>query len=172
MRTGLRQPGGQQGMALLITLVALLIITVLAVAATRTTSLQERMVANNYDQTLAFQAAESALQEAENYLDPDTTATLPSFSNADGLYTEADADGTPRWEDSDTVWLDASSDLGELVPTTPQYIIEYMGTWPDPPGCDQTTDVPADCLRDVYRITARSNAADRAQVMLQAIYWR
>ncbi len=58
----------QQGSALVISLVFLVVMTLIAVGAMRDTTLQERMAGNLRDRSLAFQAAEAALREGENWL--------------------------------------------------------------------------------------------------------
>ncbi len=58
----------QQGSALVISLVFLVVMTLIAVGAMRDTTLQERMAGNLRDRSLAFQAAEGALREGENWL--------------------------------------------------------------------------------------------------------
>lgn len=74
----------QQGAALLISLVILLVLTVLAVSSMQGTALQERMVAAQRDAQLALEGAEHALQEAEQLLN---SAPLPIFNNNNGLFT-------------------------------------------------------------------------------------
>jgi len=55
----------QAGIALPLTLILLLVMTLIAVATLRTTTLEENMSANNRLRQVAFNAAESALTEAE-----------------------------------------------------------------------------------------------------------
>lgn len=57
--------GRERGAALLVSLVLLLVMTLLAVTTTRTTTLQERMVRNQRNAALAFQAAETGLRLGE-----------------------------------------------------------------------------------------------------------
>lgn len=52
----------QRGMALVVSLVLLLILTVLAIAMASNSTLQQRISANAQQQNIAFQAAESGLQ--------------------------------------------------------------------------------------------------------------
>lgn len=54
----------QRGVALVTSLVILLILTIIGIAAMRTSSLEERMAGNVQDTTYAFQAAESGLNRA------------------------------------------------------------------------------------------------------------
>lgn len=158
----------QRGATLIVALVLLVVVTLLGVASLRGVLLQERMAANQYDRSLAFQAAEAALRAAEAYVE--ANVPVPSGTNcASGVCPTPDPAATPRWEDSDfTGWQNVSTDLGKLAGTAPQYIIEYMGG--DFP-CDprDPTGSAAACKR--YRITARSNPGnDRATVMLQSVY--
>jgi len=64
----------QNGMALLISLVLLLLLTVIAITAANMSSLQTRMAANSQQQTTAFQAAETGIRQwittYEGYANP------------------------------------------------------------------------------------------------------
>jgi type IV pilus assembly protein PilX len=55
----------QRGVALVVALVLLVVATLIGLAASRGTLLQERMSGNTFDRSLAFQRAESALRAAE-----------------------------------------------------------------------------------------------------------
>jgi type IV pilus assembly protein PilX len=55
----------QSGIALLVVLVMVLLVTLLGVAAVRTLAVQERMASNSFDRNLALQSAERVLREAE-----------------------------------------------------------------------------------------------------------
>lgn len=59
-------PSRQAGAALVMSLVMLLVLTILGVAAMSTSSLEERMAGNIQEATHAFQAAESGLNRAAN----------------------------------------------------------------------------------------------------------
>lgn len=58
--------GRAKGAALVTSLVILLILTILGIAAMRTSSFEERMAGNIQDTTYAFEAAESGLNRAMN----------------------------------------------------------------------------------------------------------
>ena len=55
----------QRGVALVVVLILLLIVTLLGLASMRGALLEERMSGNLYDRSLSFQAAERALREAQ-----------------------------------------------------------------------------------------------------------
>lgn len=57
--------GQQKGVALIISLILLVVITLMSLAGMQGTTLQERMSSNMYDRSLAMQAAEAALRAAE-----------------------------------------------------------------------------------------------------------
>ncbi|WP_083007417.1 pilus assembly PilX family protein [Halomonas sp. GT] len=61
----------QRGMALVLSLIFLAIITILSLSSMQGAITQDRMAANQRDYTVAFQAAEAALRNAENQLQND-----------------------------------------------------------------------------------------------------
>jgi type IV pilus assembly protein PilX len=160
----------QQGAALIISLLILLVMTVLGVASMGTTTLQERMANNNRQQQVAFQAAETALRAAENWLSANITdlasltANFNSAAPVDGLYAErAPITGVatyPRpgsfsiYDDAD--WSAAGSSVEVATVTTvtknPRYIIEYVGRV-GPPPTDYSGKKP-DTRQYGFRITA------------------
>ncbi|AXA68626.1 MULTISPECIES: pilus assembly PilX family protein [Pseudomonas] len=81
----------QQGAVLIVTLVMLLLMTLIALASMRGTTLQERMAGNARDQSQAFQASEMAQRQAEAFAltrsvtDWQNTAQTANWTNADAL---------------------------------------------------------------------------------------
>ena len=136
----------QSGVALFMSLIMLLIITVLGLSSVQTTTLQERMARNARDSNLAFLAAESALKDAEAMIETFDTVTgsfgldpkaanprqcLPSPERGNGRYHELDYNCTPNWEaldwDGDTGYI-TSTVVVQGVATQPKYIIEHVKT--------------------------------------------
>lgn len=64
----LHLPAQQQGAALVISLIMLLLMTILAISSMTNTATQERMAGNNIDKQKAFQAAEAALRDGERFV--------------------------------------------------------------------------------------------------------
>lgn len=160
------QSNRQRGVSLVVVLILLLVMTLLGLAVLRGTLLEERMSSNMMDRGIAFQAAESALREGEALAgNPATTA--PSAGCVAGVCSLPNASVTDRWLDpSFAGWINSTTNLGSLG-GTPQYFIEFMGQAPTWPGCDRAVPVADLCLAPRYRITARSNSLDRADVLLQ-----
>lgn len=168
----LSRRASQAGVALIVVLILLLVMTLLGLASLRGTLLEERMSANLYDRSLAFQAAESALREAEALLDGDNIlAKFPPNGCSNGLCAKpvAESGVKERWQDPKDEYFVEAKSVGGLV-DTPEYFIEYMGDAPAWTFCDREQPVPANCMKPRFRITARSAADGRAQVLLQSNY--
>lgn len=60
------QPGSQRGVALVMAMVILIILTLIGISAMNTSLLQGKMSGNTQESTRAFEAAESALSKAMN----------------------------------------------------------------------------------------------------------
>lgn len=162
----------QRGVALVVVLILLVVMTLLGLVSLRGTLMQERMSASQFDRSLSFQGAEAALREGESKTG---SRPMPTSGCAAGICAPPLPTDTPRWLD-DTNWATVSAALTQVnvgtLTATPRYIVEYMGRRHGS-GCTTSGDVSetvcAD-LENVYRITARSQAAGRADVILQTMY--
>ena len=160
----------QRGMSLLTVLLLLLIMTLLGLASLRSVIMQERMSSNMLDRSVGFQVAESALREAETML---IGTPRPLFDGSVvGLYPPPADNAIPRWLDPATVWRagtepDATS---QLSPGAPQFIIESLGSGPLTRNCQKVMSNSSTCEAERFRITARSQAGNRAQVTTQSIF--
>lgn len=67
----------QRGAVLVVSMLLLLVMTVLALGASQTTRLQERMSANMRDRDLAFESSEAGLRNGERIIDSQTVAPSP-----------------------------------------------------------------------------------------------
>ena len=128
----------QRGVALFISLVLLLVLTIIGVSSVQTTTLETRMARNEHDALLAFQSAESALRDAENFLEGVVTTAIFTDAGGSGLWTVSDLGDPNRWEQAG-VWTGGTS---AVAPTTvdgvdeaPRYIIEHAAS--DMPGALQ-----------------------------------
>jgi type IV pilus assembly protein PilX len=187
----IQPPAKQRGVALAVVLILLVVITLLALAAMRGTVLEERMSSTTIDRGLSFQAAEAALREGEALaagkpVVPDDTAPA-ACSNGICRAPKDDSPGdadNKRWSDEvadadgNSYWMlnsRAATVTVEGVPDAPRFMIERMQTdLPAGGSCTTCLDVSPDAQSSgsetVYRITARSAPADRADVTLQSTY--
>lgn len=158
----------QRGSALFISLMLLIVMTLIGVTAMQTTVMQERMAGNVRDNNLAFQAAEAALRDGEEFL---RGATLPNFNGTNGLY-QLDLEYPPLWADID--WDDDGRVYGNTldgVAATPRYIIEELPAVVLP-GESLAADEPAPEAA-FFRVTARGvGGSDVSIVILQSTFRR
>lgn len=130
------------------------------------------MSGNMRDNNLAFQSAESALRAGEAVL---TLATLPSFANANGLYTQnSTADIIDNITDV-SEWGSPAAILystGTLVNTSavPEYIIQQM---PVVDTGGSSLDATIHDTSEYFRVTALGKGGTTsAVVVVQSIYKR
>ena len=186
------RPAAQRGVALVVALVLLVVITLVGLAAVRGTIMQQKMTANFYDREIAFQATEAALRVAEALVQ--VTPVVPGTTAANTLGFDCRASSgniclfdpfsDPSVPSSQiTLVASGSFNAGSLAAAQPQYVIEYMGNFAIPsPKVKQLSNCSgyAPCgnnnTADFYRVTARSgdpaSVNDRAAVELQTMYRR
>lgn len=168
----------QRGMVLVVSLIILVVITLLAISAMRVTTLEERMAGNTRDRQLAFQAAEYALREAQDYLSTAVLGTFSATGGSGGLFNSLNT--APN---EDVYWMtthDWTNTAKYISPTRtgtlltgqapPKYAIEEF---PYVPCTSDSLKWPPPQPRSVYRVTARgSGRTTDADVMLQMWYDR
>ncbi|MGF6709878.1 type IV pilus assembly protein PilX [Luteibacter sp. W1I16] len=176
-------PYRQRGVVLVVALIFLLLVTMLAVSASGTSMLQQRLAGGQRNAQLALWSAETAIRGAEWRLwrassdaatrmqcgngalsncydydpDPPTTSKALLFRNASGWVT----DGATKYDAVDLT--QASSDQTFALGSNPYYIIEDLGLELPPnsglqheSGSTGSTGVGyTSTNRHLYRITAR-----------------
>ena len=148
----------QAGVALIISLIMLLILTIIMMTALRVTSLEEKMSGNSQNHNMAFQAAESALREAEAYIESGAVPFHPlKLSAAPFRHTTSPFCVNGLCSDSGAVQSEVFPDVdgGKVTATTgiasvarePEYIIELIRTDPS---------VDSSRVYATFRITTRA----------------
>ncbi len=181
---GMAQMPVQRGVALFACLALLLLLTIAATSAVRTTMLETRMVRNAEDALLAFQAAEAALREGEAHVS-DGIGDAGVFTDAGlaGLWTVAPLGQAERWSLAE-IWAVGSrrSRVAETrlesVAWQPRYIVEWLATLESttepPPSEGSIDEEPAETTRErieVFRITAHGvGRTEAAHAMVQSTY--
>lgn len=157
-------PQGQQGVALIVVLILLIVMSILGIVIMRSSAMQERMSANLRDRSVAFQAAEGALRFAQDQVlgGSNWDTQIPTATDC-GALSICPSGSDPVWRAVPAGSYDAR------LPSPPEYWIEYLGRGPgDLNACDSSTP-SLNCQSPMYRVTARSRAAGRADVVLQAV---
>jgi type IV pilus assembly protein PilX len=167
------------GVALFISLVLLLMLTIIGVSSVQTTTLEVRMARNEHDSLLAFQAAESGLRDAEVALDLLTSAVGFTDAGTNGRWTISDLGTLDRWSIAG-VWAGAQSVTAATVvagvSAQPRFMIEHVASVIREENAYQIDDPygasGADRI-EIFRVTARGvGGSPNAIVMLQSTYGR
>lgn len=173
----------EQGAVLIVGLIMLLLMTIVGLSAVSGSNMQELMVGNLRDKSLAFQAAEAGLRVGEDAVNdvnpPNTSGTLNGFmaelpEGANALF----------WRDRH-VWVHATPANSESVEAAvdllvtsaqPRYVVEKLAVMDIIGGEGSAVDY-GELLKmpelQVYRITSRGvGLTNNTIVYLQSIYRR
>lgn len=165
----------QQGAALIVSLVILLVLTIIGVQSMESSVMEERMAGNYRDKRMAFEAAEAALRAGEIFLTIQTTRPVANSTGSNGIYTFGDANIR-----SYSFWSGVSNQNSLTgLAEGPKYVIEERGLLAGVSGNNQSAETGAIGFNEEesstygYRITARGvGGSANAVVMLQADYER
>lgn len=121
----------QSGAALAISLIILLIMTIIIISGAQNIALQEKMAASTRDGMTSFEAAETAIKEAEDKIELLVSTSSFSDTGVGGLYKKdfgpSDISDKSIWESSITI-AGTQSTQG----ATATYYIEDLGILPVP----------------------------------------
>ena len=176
MNTQLIQFKNQTGSALIVSLSILLVLTILGVSAMRTTSLEEKMAGNSRDAQLAFEAAEAALREAEDFIikSVNDDAYVDSTTLGAGLYRASAIISADAWTEEAKWAVAIQAPYSTEVALPPRFMIQKLesklgqGTKADL-GKAISYDENDQAL--FYQITARGTGiSPNSRVMLQSFF--
>lgn len=90
----------QGGAILIVALVMLLLLTIIGLSSIRGTTMQERMAGNSRDESLAFQASETAMRQAESVIRAQTRTYWQNYTATPAWAggTALSGLGTPRYK--------------------------------------------------------------------------
>lgn len=179
----------QRGAVLIVSLLLLLVVTILALGASQSTRLQERMAGSQRNYDLAFQAAEAGLRAGERWLDRDSLVVAPSPSILPGnpvyerdfltdsyarrLSYEDQVVATDNWwETVAQPYTDGAAAIGGngLAMADPRFYIEQVEEVPDALSKPLGGVQPG---RIFYRVVARGKGGTQnANVVLHSTYVR
>ena len=186
----IRRAQQQRGVALIVALILLVVITVIGLAAIRLSTMQEKMAGNTFDRAQAFQVAEATLQLASTTILPPAPLPDSTTYNVNGVTNCADAPcldnpanqvgvsglpdiATAAWTLPPTATNPSggTANIISLYGNIPSYIIQYMGQCSVDGGGnfqftnDENNQGGGGSLKTAgkcYRITARSSTPGAA----------
>ena len=153
-------------------LIFLLLLTVLTISAMQSSTLQERMAGNARDHSLAFQAAETGLHDAEAVL-----RTASPIFNTTGPYrvpltnpTSPATWGAYTWDDANSKQVATALD-GISATDKPRYVVEELNSVSAAALTGSGIDVGSqqNVQVTIYRVTSKgTGSTGKAVVILQS----
>ena len=170
-------PKQQRGVALIVSLIMLLLMTILGLAALRTSLLEEKMAANTRDKTLAFEASEIGLRDAEWWIMSRMVEPIPTTDGSNNVWSadalDPDINNAQSWWHENTRstawWSSNGREFGQdidNIQSRPRTVIEFHQYIEDDLvlGTGNT-----DTGRVFYRITSKgTGGSDQSRVLLQS----
>jgi type IV pilus assembly protein PilX len=162
----------EQGIALVVVLVLLIVTALLGVAVMRSSAMQERMAANLRDRSLAFEAAESTLRFVQNQvMSVGSMEQAPPVPNDCTTRSVCPRGSAAAWRSAPTSAYDSAR-----LPVAPEYWVEHIGEdvanmIDDDNQCGaagQSAVANQNCRTQIYRVIVRSRSEGRADVVIQA----
>jgi len=166
----------QQGVALIMALLFLLITTLLGVSAMQSSVMEERMAGNMHDHNMAFQAAESGLQDGGDWLLSLAGRPLPDGAANNGVYTGGSIGAEPvdytfDWEGLGTDYgANTSNSAGDFPHNDkpPIYVIEEAAFVSDSLNPESKAKGAG---KYYYRVSAVGyGGSDASEVVVQSVY--
>lgn len=172
----------QRGVALIVALILLIVITLLGLTAVSGTIMQNKMAANQHDREIAFQSAESALSVVQQRI-IGNPGDIARNCQSGGVICPANPFDDPNLPDGSIHTLPIATFTAPGNATgQPQYVVENMGDWinfSSDTGYNRTANAAQygaqgkSSTAIYYRITVRSGdpaeVGNRAVVTLQTV---
>lgn len=165
----------QSGAVLLVSLVMLLLLTIIGLSAVDITTLDTRITANSRDRSIAFDAAETALNVATETIAPGKS--LPDSSTT-GFQAAIMADNW--WQSTDAAWWGTGTNSENVTDYSGRsakqnYVMEQPIESNTNGAGQKIADLTLGAIKPVtrfYRVTARGEGPGGASVHVQTIYAR
>lgn len=160
----------QNGAVLFSSLVVLVVVSMIALGAARSSTMEILIATNQQNSVLALANAEDSSVAGERYLSTQHTTGGPTFDfatdNTDGLYLANDVD--PQTVDWSAFEVEEVLDAGGNVIN--RYVIEYMGTASAAGGSLAVGAGAGAQTRHIYRITGLGVGPKETIRLVQTIF--
>lgn len=178
----------QRGAVLITSLVLLLILTLLGVAAMRNTTLEEKMAGNMHNRHIAEQAADAALRGGEDWLlelktPPVASSTCTPSAGSDiqclgfGFSYSPDPDdtnGKPWWKERDDAWWQSTATTAipvNHVTKPAAYVVGELAIVPEGQSLAVGTAQDLERMTRYYEMTARGvDSSGRAEAISRTTF--
>ena len=161
----------QRGVVLVVALLMLLVLTLIGLAATRSTTLEQRMTANQNDQAVAFEAAEAALRSGESALSGATA--LDYAANTAGAYSDTTMTvnwKTINWDPQGGATLPYDGGIQPTPYIRPSYFIVSATGGGYAAGTSLSSDAPLGSTTNFYIYARGVGLTGNTSVILESVY--
>lgn len=163
----------QQGVVLIVGLVMVLLISIIALAAIKGSSLQEAMVGNTRDRNVAFQASEAGLSAGESIVDEDVVVVEPVCPATGVCILETTpVNSILLW--TDALWTANGVTASLSLPTSsqPLYVVEQLPDY-QPDDGSSVDGIGGLTIVRPYRISSKgAGLTADASAIIQSYYHR
>lgn len=153
-----RRVAKQRGVVLVVSLVILLAMSLIGITAMQVTMLEERMSGNQRDRNLAFQAAESSLVDAVEWILNLASAPVVNATGSNGVWSQGEVGPAPD-----------RSLFGEPGAAVPTGVIEY-GAQTSAPDLEGVADEPRFVVEE-FQFVADDLSAESLATRTGVIYY-
>jgi hypothetical protein len=166
-----RAPNRQQGAALFMALIVLLILTILGVFGMNIARLQNLMAGNNQFQTTALNNAEGVLSVGEEEVES-VLGTSKDWNASGDYFYDRTAESTEVINPEAANWTFKFQTIPPDDPTSPfRYVLEYTGEYTDYQCSVKWGATYSDvCKRYIFLVTAQNEASRGAKRTVQSVY--
>lgn len=172
-------PKRQTGSALIISLLLLIALTLIGLTTMRSTRLEMAMAGGSREANIAFQAAEAALRDAEQFIEG--TVAVSAFDGSGGLLglddDEPNVFSASTWSGGSGYRVYSTNDYPDSVVEQPRYMVKYIGDRTNQAAAKQAIAVATygsgfnNPTVSLFRITAWGTSRDgSATTILQSYY--
>lgn len=150
-------PHSQRGMALLVSLVFLLLLTLIGISSMQNATLQEKMASSVTLRNQSFQIAEAALRIGESAVQLDTYS-LPVCSGTSQCAPPAESSSVT------TAGFNSTSGVTWIAAGNGFYGVQNIGTTLN------AVNVPSNTSATLYRVTAVAVVGNNVRSVVESIY--
>ena len=161
----------QQGAALFMALIVLLVLTILGVFGMNMARLENLMAGNNQFQTTALNNAEGTLATGEQDVE-EVLGTSKDWNATGDYYYDRTSNSTQIIQPEAANWTFKYQTIPDTDPSSPfRYVLEYTGEYTDYQCSVRWGATYSDvCKRYIFLVTAQNEASRGAKRTVQSVY--
>ena len=167
-------PNRQQGAALFMALIVLLVLTILGVFGMNMARLENLMAGNTQFQTTALNNAEAVLAVGEDDVEKNVIGQCINWNNSDDdWYYDRTSDSLKIINPAEHEWtkFNYATIPADDADASSRYVVEYAGKYTDFKCSSKWgVDYADECRRFIFIVSAQNDASRGAKRTVQSVY--